>query len=54
MSFDLIGFDFIPAYKTFGVWVGCISNAADEKRCLFSIHHQPDEWRVELLWLRIV
>lgn len=54
MSFELFGFDCIPQHRIYGAWIGCITNADDEKRCLACIHRAEGEWRVDLLGMRLV
>lgn len=54
MSFELFGFDFIPWHRIYGAWIGCITNADDVRRCLVCVHRAEGEWRVELLWMRLI
>ena len=54
MSFDLFGFEFLIKDSIYGVWIMGIKDWEDFHRCLFCIHYAEEEFRVELLFMRLI
>lgn len=55
MSFQLFGFDFIPADNLAGFWVGSVKFWRNElRRDLLSVYCMDGEWLVDLFYVRVI
>lgn len=54
ISIDLFGFDFLHKDNIYGVWLLSLKDWEDMQRSLFCAHYSKGEWRLEILWLRVI